>query len=42
VAHRHAVRFERDATGHVVASLVTIERLKGIRLPRRGAASKPR
>jgi CubicO group peptidase (beta-lactamase class C family) len=41
VAHRHVFRFERDATGHVVAALVTMERLKGIRLPRCSRAPDP-
>jgi len=35
VAHRHVFRFERDGTGRVVAALVTMERLKGLRLVRR-------
>jgi hypothetical protein len=42
VAHRHVFRFESDATGHIIAVLVIMERLKGIRLPRHSAASKPR
>jgi D-aminopeptidase len=39
VAHRHVFRFERDATGRVIAALVTMERLKGVRLPRRSDGS---
>jgi hypothetical protein len=42
VAHRHVFRFERDGTGRVGAALVTMERLKGIRLARRSADSEPR
>lgn len=34
VAHRHVFRFERDDAGRVTAALVTMERLKGVRLPR--------
>jgi hypothetical protein len=39
VAHRHVFRFERDEAGRVVAALVTVERLKGVRLPRRSGGS---
>jgi len=42
VAHRHVFRFERDGSGRVVAALVTMERLKGIRLPRRSAGQDSR
>jgi CubicO group peptidase (beta-lactamase class C family) len=44
VAYRHVFRFERDADGTVVSAVVTMERLKGVRLWRasRGAASSPR
>lgn len=35
VAHRHVFRFERDGAGRVVAAIVTMERLKGVRLSRR-------
>jgi D-aminopeptidase len=44
VAHRHVFRFERDSDGIVVSAVVTMERLKGVRLWRasREAASSPR
>ncbi len=44
VAHRHVFRFERDSHGSVVSTVVTMERLKGVRLWRasRGAAPSPR
>ena len=32
VAYRHVFRFERDAAGTVVSAVVTMERLKGVRL----------
>jgi D-aminopeptidase len=35
VSHRHAVRFERSVDGSVVAAILTLERLKGLRLIRR-------
>jgi hypothetical protein len=34
VAYRHVFRFERDADGTVVSAVVTMERLKGVRLLR--------
>jgi CubicO group peptidase (beta-lactamase class C family) len=34
VAYRHVFRFERDADGGVVGAVVTMERLKGVRLRR--------
>ena len=34
VAYRHVFRFERDAAGAVVSAVVTMERLKGVRLRR--------
>jgi hypothetical protein len=34
VAYRHVFRFERDADGAVVSAVVTMERLKGVRLRR--------
>ena len=34
VAYRHVFRFERDAGGTVVSAVVTMERLKGLRLSR--------
>jgi len=41
IAYRHVFRFERDGAGAVVAAVVTMERLKGLRLartaPRAGA-----
>jgi CubicO group peptidase (beta-lactamase class C family) len=44
VAYRHVFRFERDADGAVVSAVVTMERLKGVRLWRvsGGATSRPR
>jgi CubicO group peptidase (beta-lactamase class C family) len=34
IAYRHVFRFERDADGCVVSAVVTMERLKGVRLRR--------
>ena len=34
VAHRHVFRFERDGAGAVTGMLVTLDRLKGVRLGR--------
>jgi hypothetical protein len=34
IAYRHIFRFERDGAGAVVAAVVTMERLKGVRLDR--------
>lgn len=34
VAHRHVFRFERSSTGAVTAAVVTMDRLKGVVLPR--------
>jgi len=34
IAYRHVFRFERDGAGAVVAAVVTMERLKGVRLAR--------
>ena len=34
IAYRHVFRFERDGAGAVVAAVVTMERLKGVRLDR--------
>jgi D-aminopeptidase len=42
VAHRHVFRFERDGAGRIGAAIVTMERLKGIRLARCSAGSEAR
>jgi len=34
IAYRHVFRFERDGAGTVAAAVVTMERLKGVRLAR--------
>jgi hypothetical protein len=34
IAYRHVFRFERDADGTVASAVVTMERLKGLRLRR--------
>jgi D-aminopeptidase len=34
IAYRHVFRFERDQAGQIVAAVVTMERLKGLRLSR--------
>ncbi len=41
IAYRHVFRFERDPTGSATAVTVTMERLKGLRLPRAGADYQP-
>jgi hypothetical protein len=41
IAYRHVFRFERDPRGTVVAAVVTMERLKGVRLCRVQQASAP-
>lgn len=38
VAHRHVFRFERAAGGTVTAAIITMDRLKGVVLPRTGDA----
>jgi hypothetical protein len=39
IAYRHVFRFERDGAGAVVAAVVTMERLKGVRLVRTAGAT---
>jgi D-aminopeptidase len=39
IAYRHLFRFERDAAGRIVGALVTMERLKHVRLARRPTPS---
>jgi CubicO group peptidase (beta-lactamase class C family) len=41
IAYRHVFRFERDPTGAATAVTVTMERMKGLRLPRAGASYQP-
>jgi hypothetical protein len=40
IAYRHVFRFERDAAGRVVSTVVTMERLKNMRLARTDAGSR--
>jgi hypothetical protein len=40
IAHRHMFRFERNAVGQVVSTVVTMERLKNVRLARTDAVSR--
>ena len=40
IAYRHLFRFERDAGGRVVSAVVTMERLKNVRLARATAGSR--
>jgi hypothetical protein len=40
IAYRHMFRFERDAAGRVVSAVVTMERLKNVRLARTDAGSR--
>lgn len=41
IAYRHVFRFERDPSGAATAVTVTMERLKGLRLPRAGVSYQP-
>jgi hypothetical protein len=36
IAYRHVFRFERDGAGAVAGAVVTMERLKGVRLDKVG------
>jgi hypothetical protein len=40
ITYRHVFRFERDAAGRVVSTVVTMERLKNMRLARTDAGSR--
>ena len=40
IAYRHVFRFERDASGCVVSAVVTMERLKNMRLARATVGSR--
>ena len=41
IAYRHVFRFDRDAAGRVTSAVVTMERLKGLRLWRVSPAREP-